>query len=85
MFQFPQTRFVEETTPEQQRQHILSEVMEFSEAATQYGHLSSRAIEEAFDVIQSIETYLRKYTDKSYLAAARIKVIEKNDHRGYYK
>lgn len=88
-YSFPRTRFVDESGIIRQMFHIVSEFFEIIKALI-VGN-KEHAVHEAFDLIGSVETLIRKIVEKSrkngvIINPMRIKwhVLEKNHKRGYY-
>lgn len=88
-YSFPRTRFVSESGITKQLFHMASEFWEIIKALA-VGDLE-HAVHEAFDLIGSTETLIRKIVRRSRLKGRPINpmviknaVIEKNRNRGYY-
>lgn len=88
-YSFPRTRFVDESGICRQLLHIVSELWEIIKALI-VGDLH-HAVHESFDLINSVETLIRKIVlwasrhDKSINPMLiKYEVIEKNMKRGYY-
>lgn len=88
-YSFPRTRFVNESGIARQMFHIVSEFWEIIKALA-VGDLQ-HAIHEAFDLIGSTETLIRKIVIRSGREGHIInpmiikeEVINKNHSRGYY-
>jgi hypothetical protein len=75
-FNFPDTKFVKENTCGDQIKHILSEADEVRKAK------GDHLWDELMDLSHSLETLFRMQPKVS--EAARLRVIEKNEARGYY-
>ncbi len=89
-YQFPKTKFVDETSIPTQLLHIASEMWEIIKALL----IGDRehAIHECFDLIGSVETLIHKLIKRSWgegimlnSASIRLDVYNKNLLRGYYK
>lgn len=88
-YHFPKTRFVNESGITRQLFHMLSEFWEVVVALLRrdYPH----AIHEAYDLIGSCETLIRKMVARSWArgvfvntTVVKMDVIRKNRVRGYY-
>lgn len=85
-YQFPATKFVRETTYDEQMDKVREEWAELSHEY-QIGkkkHNDDRIIEEALDMIHAIEGLLRKFPEEA-VSKQRTVVINKNLKRGYYQ
>lgn len=82
-YRFPAMKGVDNLTPEDQVEHVLSEANEVVEAVKLKTYYEPML--ELMDVIHSAETMLRTYgcTDTELTLLSNL-VIEKNRKRGYY-
>jgi hypothetical protein len=81
MFAFPRTIFVDESTLDDQWEHVKSELVEAIRAGDKLGERD----EELMDLWHSIETYFRiRQTQGIDIHAVMTDVIKKNSERGYY-
>lgn len=87
---FPRTRFVDESGIFRQLLHMASEIIEIIKALL-CGNLE-HAIHEAYDLIGSTETLIRKIVKRAWTRGVpvnptmiKIDVEKKNQSRGYYK
>lgn len=82
VFNFPETIFVSQNSPEMQIDHVLSEAFEVMEA------ISPEATEEEMaDLTQALETYWRirvKIDGEEHVKGILARVVRKNGNRGYY-
>lgn len=89
-YSFPRTKFVNESGITRQLFHMASELWEIIKALA-VGNLE-HAIHEAFDLIGSTETLIRKIVKRAWSKGLMVnpmmikyQVEEKNRKRGYYE
>ena len=83
---FPKTKFVDDNDRDHQFEHVVSEVVEVSNAIA-LQESAGRIDEELMDLFHSLETYWRiqeKERGPEYVAGMRRYVTDKNAARDYY-
>lgn len=89
VFNWPETIFARRNTPDEQLDHVISEVDEASVLTPLSGAEAEEALhEELADLVHSLETYWRivgRVRGLDYVRAVFSRVEDKNRARGYYE
>lgn len=89
VFNWPETIFARRNTPDEQLDHVISEVDEASVLTPSSGAEAEEALhEELADLVHSLETYWRivgRLRGLGYVRSVFSRVEDKNRARGYYE